>query len=119
MKILIVDDAKMILDLLDTTLSLEDHDVTKATNADQAIEAIKKEKFDLAIFDVNMPGKTGLELIPIAKSMENGKDLKIVMLTTESSEDMKNKAKAAGAKAWIIKPFKNEELIQLVTILGK
>ena len=118
MKILIVDDAPMILNLLDTALSLEDHEVTKANNAEEAIEKVKGSKFDLGIFDVNMPGKSGLELIPIVKSMENGKNMKIVMLTTESSDDMKNKAKAAGAKAWMVKPFKNDELIQLVNMLA-
>lgn len=117
MKILIVDDAPMVLDLLDMALSMEDHEVVKAESAEVAIEKVKVSKFDLAIFDVNMPGISGLELIPVVKSMENGKDIKIIMLTTESSDEMKAQAKAAGAKAWIVKPFKNEEIIQLINML--
>lgn len=119
MKILIVDDSAMILVLLENALSLEDHEVEKARDAEEAIDMVTTFKFDIGIFDVNMPGKSGLELIPIIKSMENGKDMKIVILTTESSEEMKTKAKLAGAKAWLVKPFQNDQLIELVNLLAK
>lgn len=117
MKILIVDDAPNVLKILDTTLSLEDHEVTKANNADDAMAKINAEKFDIGIFDVNMPGKTGIELTKEALQTENGKDMKIIMLTTESSDEMKKKGKEAGAKAWMVKPFQNDDLIALINKL--
>lgn len=119
MKILIVDDAPIVLKLLETALTLEDHDVTKASNAEEAIRILEKEAFDLGIFDVNMPGKSGIELTSIALGMTNGKNMKVVILTTESSDDLKKKGKEAGAKAWLVKPFQNEDLIQLINILAK
>jgi two-component system, chemotaxis family, chemotaxis protein CheY len=119
MNILIVDDAPMILNLLDATLSMADHEVTQAKSPKEAIEHVKTSKFDIGIFDVNMPGMTGIELISVVKAMENGKDLKIVILTTESSDELRNQAKTAGAKAWIVKPFKNDELLQLIDMLSK
>lgn len=116
-KVLAVDDSTVVLGLVDVALSLEDYEVDTAANPNEAIKKIEKQSYDIGIFDVNMPGMTGLELIPIVKSMENGKNMKIVMLTTESSEEMQSQAKKAGAKAWMIKPFKDDELLQLLNML--
>ncbi|MCB1158046.1 MAG: response regulator [Leptospiraceae bacterium] len=113
-KVLIVDDAPMVLKILDMALSMEGYEVTKAGNGNEALDRIKEQKFDVGIFDVNMPGMTGIELIPKALSLPNGKDMQIVMLTTESSQEMQKQARDAGASAWIIKPFKNDDLINLL-----
>ncbi|MEM7180161.1 MAG: response regulator [Spirochaetota bacterium] len=117
--VLAVDDSKMILDLIDMTLSFEDFEVETASNADEAIAKIQKSQYDIGIFDVNMPGKSGLELVPIVKGMANGKSMKIVMLTTESSPELQAKAKASGAKAWVVKPFESENLIKLLNLLSQ
>ena len=113
-KILIVDDSPMVLNIIETALSLEDYDIARASNADEAMDKIKSEKFDFGIFDVNMPGKTGIELIPIALAHPNGKDMQIVILTTESSNDIRKKGEEAGAAAWMVKPFKNDEMEALL-----
>ena len=60
---------------------------------------------------------TGIELTEKALKSDNGKTMKIVMLTTESSEEMKNKGKAAGAVGWLVKPFANESLAKLISQL--
>ncbi|MCB1189206.1 MAG: response regulator [Leptospiraceae bacterium] len=118
-KVLTVDDSPMVLNLLEIALSMEDYEVDQANNPKEAIEKVKENTYDFGIFDVNMPGMTGLELIPIVKSMENGKNMKIIMLTTESGDEMQKQAKQAGAKAWLIKPFKDDDLIQLMSALSK
>lgn len=113
-KILIVDDASMVLKILDVALSIEDYHVEQASSGEKAIELLEKECFDFGIFDYNMPGMTGIELLKKALSMPNGEDMQIIMLTTESDENLKEQAREAGASAWLIKPFKNDELIDLL-----
>lgn len=92
-KVLIVDDSPMVLNIIETALSLEDYDVVRASNADEALKKIEEGKFDFGIFDVNMPGKTGIELVPLVLNHPNGKSMKIVILTTESSAEIRKKEK--------------------------
>ncbi len=61
-----------------------------------------------------MPNKNGIELIEWVRSMPKFKFIPIIMLTTESDTEMKQKGKAAGATGWIVKPFKPEQLIAVV-----
>lgn len=118
-KILIVDDSPMVLNIIETALSLEDYEIVRASNADEALKKVELEKFDFGIFDVNMPGKTGIELIPLVLNHPNGKDMKIVILTTESSAEIRKKGEDAGASAWMVKPFKNAEMVELLKQLGE
>jgi two-component system chemotaxis response regulator CheY len=113
-KVLIVDDSPMVLNIIETALSLEDYDVVRASNADEALKKMDDGKFDFGIFDVNMPGKTGIELVPLVLNHPNGKEMKIVILTTESSSEIRKKGEEAGACAWMVKPFKNAEMIDLL-----
>ncbi|XDD47338.1 response regulator [Leptospira sp. WS39.C2] len=116
-KILTVDDAPAVLKILNLVLTTEGHEVESASNGMEALDKIQNSKFDIGIFDVNMPGMTGIELTEKTLQTENGKSMKIVMLTTESSDEMKNKGKAAGAVGWLVKPFANESLTKLISQL--
>ncbi|MBL0955347.1 MULTISPECIES: response regulator [Leptospira] len=116
-RILTVDDAPAVLKILNLVLTTDGHEVETASNGMEALEKIQNSKFDIGIFDVNMPGMTGIELTEKTLKTENGKSMKIVMLTTESSEEMKNKGKAAGAVGWLVKPFANESLTKLISQL--
>ena len=116
-KILAVDDANTVLKIVNLTLSDEGYEIKTATNADEAKKILQNEKFDLGIFDVNMPGQNGIDLTKDALAMPNGKDMKIVILTTESSEELKIAGKNAGAVAWLVKPFDGEDLLELVNQL--
>jgi two-component system chemotaxis response regulator CheY len=120
-KILLTDDAPTVLKLLEFTLTDVGYTVEKASNAEEAMKMIDaKGPFDLGIFDVNMPGKTGIELTKDVLAAPNGKNMKIVILTTESSEEMKNKGREAGAKGWLVKPFVDEDLLAVVEkLIGK
>ncbi|MCW7473420.1 response regulator [Leptospira levettii] len=117
-RILTVDDAPAVLKILNLVLTTDGHEVESASNGMEALEKIQNSKFDIGIFDVNMPGMTGIELTEKALKTDNGKSMKIVMLTTESSEEMKNKGKAAGAVGWLVKPFANESLTKLISQLA-
>ena len=116
-RILAVDDAPVVLKIIDFALSDEGFEVVQAGNADQAKKILEKEKFDIGIFDVNMPGQNGIDLTRDVLELENGKNMKIVILTTESSEELQTQGKNAGAVGWIVKPFEGGDLLELVKML--
>ena len=115
-KILIVDDSQSALKILEYTLTEANYTVASAKNAEEALKKVENEKFDIGVFDVNMPGINGIELTKEVLSNPNGADMKIIILTTESSEKMKSAGKDAGAKGWLVKPFNDADLL---AVLGK
>ncbi len=118
-RILIVDDAASMVGLVEITLKKEDHEVVTASDGVIALEKLDGTHFDLIITDLNMPNMNGVELIKAAKAKPEYKFTPIVMLTTESRDNKKQEGKDAGAKAWLVKPFKPVVLIDVVNkILG-
>ncbi|MEM7180713.1 MAG: response regulator [Spirochaetota bacterium] len=113
-QVLIVDDSAMVRNIVALALKMQNYEVTQASDGLEALEKVAEMRFDFGIFDVNMPNISGLELIPKVLATDNGKDMKIVMLTTESSDEMRAQAQKSGAKAWIVKPFENENLLALL-----
>lgn len=75
------------------------------------------ETFDLLISDINMPEMNGLELSSKIKSDERYKNKPIIVLTTESSDDMKAKGKEIGVTGWMVKPFNNEKLVKSIKMV--
>ncbi|TGN19184.1 response regulator [Leptospira idonii] len=116
-KILIVDDAPIVLKILRLVLSTEGHEVDAAANGKEALLKLESNVYNIAIFDVNMPDISGIELTKKALSSPNGKNLKVVILSTETSPEMRDKGKDAGAIGWLHKPFENEALINLIQSL--
>ncbi len=118
-KILIVDDAASMLGLIEITLKNEGHEVVSASDGVLALAKLDGTYFDLIITDLNMPNMNGVEFIKAAKAKSDYKFTPIVMLTTESRDNKKQEGKDAGAKAWIVKPFKPDTLLGVVRkILG-
>lgn len=114
-KILLCDDAPTVLKLMEMILSEEGYSIEKASHAEEAINTIKqKGPFDLGIFDVNMPGKNGIELTREVQFLSEGKGMKVMIVSTESSDHLKNEGKQAGVKAWLTKPYDDEDLIEVV-----
>ena len=119
MNVLVVDDSPTIRTLLELALDNVGYTVFQAGNAEEAVVMIKeKGPFPLGIFDVNMPGKSGIELIQEVLSMQGSENMKIVVLTTESSEEMKKAGKDSGAKAWLLKPFEEDSLMKVINKLA-
>ncbi len=116
-KVLIVDDAPTVLKIVDFTLTSQGYEVVQAGNANEAMDRVREERPEIGIFDVNMPGKSGIELTRDVLSSEEGRDMKVVMLTTESSAEMKDRGREAGAVGWLVKPFQNDDLLSLVSSL--
>ena len=119
-KILIVDDQKEVLDLMEATLSMEDYQILKATNGKQAIDIARAEKPDMIIMDITMPGETdGLEATLVLKNDPETSACPIIMLSAKNQKDDIKKGFAAGADDYFTKPFSPLELIRKVEeILG-
>ena len=115
--ILIVDDASAIRKVVALALNEAGYNVHEAVDGLDALDKLKSTNVDLMICDVNMPKMDGIEFLDKIKNDEEYSSYKftpIIMLTTEAGSDMKAKGKELGAKAWLVKPFKPEELIGAV-----
>jgi two-component system chemotaxis response regulator CheY len=111
-RVLIVDDSATIRQQVRMALSQAGFDVIEAVDGEDGIMKIRGDA-DIAavICDVNMPKKTGLELIEEIKAGGANSGVPIVMLTTEGQPALVQRAKQAGAKGWIVKPFKANLLV--------
>ena len=118
--IMIVDDTEAIRMSVGFTLQEEGYEVVEAKNGQEALEKLKNSKIDLILCDVNMPVMSGIEFLRNIKTDNAYSDFRftpIIMLTTEAGEKMKTEGKELGAKAWIVKPFKPEQLIKSIKML--
>lgn len=118
-KILIVDDSRTIRQQVTFTLSKGGYQVVEAEDGVQGIEKLRSEDgIAMVISDVNMPNMDGLEMVETIKKDAAINTIPIIMLTTEGSGELINRAKAAGAKGWLVKPFEPDQLIAAVTKLA-
>jgi two-component system, OmpR family, KDP operon response regulator KdpE len=106
--ILIVDDEPQIRRVMRTTLTSQGYPVVEASGGVEALEKQREERPDLVLLDVNMPGKSGLE---ICREIRATSDVPIIMLTVRNSERDKVQALDAGADDYVVKPFGMEELM--------
>jgi two-component system, chemotaxis family, chemotaxis protein CheY len=111
-RVLIVDDSATIRQQVRMALSQAGFDVIEAVDGEDGITKIRADaEIAAVICDVNMPKKTGLELIEEIKAGGANSGVPIVMLTTEGQPALVQRAKQAGAKGWIVKPFKANLLV--------
>lgn len=117
-KVMIVDDSRTIRQQVSFTLSKGGYDVVEAEDGVQGIQKLSENPdLSMIITDVNMPNMNGIEMVE--KMTGTGTTVPIIMLTTEGAADLIDKAKAAGAKGWLVKPFKPDQLIAAVGKLAK
>lgn len=115
-KILVADDSPTMRSLIVSTLdALEEFELIEATNGFEAMRALPREKVDLVLTDINMPDINGLELIRFVRSNPLYKETPLIIISTEGSDKDREKGLALGADAYLVKPFKPEDLQQLVT----
>jgi two-component system chemotaxis response regulator CheY len=93
----------------------EDFTVLEADTGFEALRMLPQERFDLIITDINMPDVNGLELINFVKSNPNYQHIPMIIVTTERSSADKARGLALGASAYVTKPFKAEELQEVIT----
>ncbi|WP_018988464.1 response regulator [Aromatoleum toluclasticum] len=112
--VLTVDDSITMRQMVRFTLASAGHQVDEAGNADEALERARVRRFDLVVADVNMPGRSGIELVKALRELPGYKFTPILMLTTESDAALKQAGKAAGATGWLVKPFDPDTLISVL-----
>jgi two-component system chemotaxis response regulator CheY len=115
--ILIVDDSWSIRQLVSLTLQSAGYDVIEGIDGVDALTKLAGQKVHLIICDVNMPNMDGISFVKEIKKSDDYKFIPIIMLTTESQEGKKQEGQAAGAKAWVVKPFKPEQMLSAVSKL--
>lgn len=115
--ILVVDDSSSLRTAVRIALSGAGFDVVEAEDGKQALTKLDGRKYHLVISDVNMPNLDGFGFVTAMKQMAAYKYTPVIMLTTEAGDDKKEKGRAAGAKAWIVKPFLPPQLLSVVSKL--
>jgi two-component system, OmpR family, KDP operon response regulator KdpE len=106
--ILVVDDEPQIRRVMRSTLSTHGYVITEAKTGEEALESVRKERPDLVLLDVNMPGMGGIEA---CREIRRSSDAPIIMLTVRNAERDKVLALDAGADDYVVKPFGIEELL--------
>lgn len=120
-EILIADDSETFRYTLSSDLKERGYTVHQASDGIEALKLLRQtERIDLIILDVNMPGADGLEVLEVCQKENLLKDKIVFMLTANSSNDLKERGKMLGVKAWITKPYKKETLMMAIEkVLGK
>ena len=118
--ILTVDDSASIRLTTRVALSNAGYQVTEAVDGMDGIAKLSASQYDLIVTDLNMPNMDGLTMIRELRKMPAHMGVPVIFLTTESDNDIKQQAKAAGATGWLTKPFDPESLVKIVRkVLGK
>lgn len=112
--ILTVDDSKSLRQAVAFTLKRAGYEVVEAEDGVDGLEKALARRFDLVLTDQNMPNMDGLSLIRELRARGEYSRVPILMLTTESSDEMKSRGRSAGATGWLVKPFDPERLIAVV-----
>jgi len=113
--ILVVDDSQTIRALTRTLLKNSGYEVIEAVDAAQAIRFLQTgAHVDLVLSDVEMPNMDGVEMLDVIRNRLKRRDLPVVMLTSVRKVEVLKKAKQLGVQGWVLKPFDNEILLQIV-----
>ena len=116
--VLIVDDSSSVRQVVAMSLRGAGYDVIEGVDGKDGLAKLTGQKVHLIISDVNMPNLDGISMVKKIKEMPAYKFTPIVMLTTESQEEKKRQGQAAGAKAWMVKPFRPDQLLGVVQKLA-
>lgn len=117
--ILAIDDSASIRQMVSFTLKSAGYEVLDAVDGQDGLDKAKGNEVHLVLTDQNMPRMDGLTLIRTLRALPQYKTTPILMLTTESSDAMKQQGRAAGATGWLVKPFDPQKLLEVVKkVLG-
>ena len=112
---LIVDDSTVTRSLIRAAIEdIVDIDITEAHSGFEALKVLPRQSFDLILVDINMPDINGLELLSFIKSNDQYKDIPVVIISTESSEEDRKKGISLGAVGYLTKPFIPDDLQKIV-----
>jgi len=112
--IMTVDDSASLRQMVSFVLRGGGYEVVEAVDGFDALSKLDGQELHLFLTDINMPRMDGLEFTRQIRAMPQYKFVPIVLLTTESNAEKKQQGKAAGATAWIVKPFNPDQLLAVV-----
>jgi two-component system chemotaxis response regulator CheY len=115
--VMIVDDSASLRQVVNIALSGAGYTVIEASDGRDALGKLNGDRIHLVISDVNMPNMDGITFVKELKKLPNYKFTPVIMLTTESQESKKAEGQAAGAKAWVVKPFQPQTMLAAVSKL--
>ena len=115
--IMVVDDSASLRQVVSIALTGAGYEVVQACDGKDALAKLDGRKLHLIISDVNMPNMDGLTFVKAAKQLPAYKFTPVIMLTTEAGDAMKQQGQAAGAKAWVVKPFQPAQMLAAVAKL--
>jgi two-component system, chemotaxis family, chemotaxis protein CheY len=111
-KVLVVDDSNSIRGQVSAALEQADFEVLGAADGVEALTRLSEHRdLDLIVLDVNLPGMSGLEILERLMADPATWKLPVLILTTGSDRELLERARKAGAKGWLVKPFKSELLV--------
>jgi two-component system chemotaxis response regulator CheY len=113
--VMIVDDSPSLRTAVTIALENAGYDVLVGEDGADALTKLEGQKVHLIISDLNMPNMDGFTFIQKVKEIPSYKFTPIVMLTTEASDDKKAQGKSVGVRAWMVKPFKPEAMLDAVS----
>jgi two-component system chemotaxis response regulator CheY len=111
---MIVDDSASMRQVVGIALKGAGYAVLEGRDGRDALSKLTGQKVNLIISDVNMPNMDGISFVKAVKLLPAYRFTPIIMLTTESDESKKREGQAAGARAWVVKPFQPEHLLMAV-----
>lgn len=113
-RVLVVDDMGSIRQVITALLNASGYETAQASGGAQALELMKKTKFDLVLSDWNMPGMTGSEFVTAIRATDRA--MPVVMVTAEANRERILEMQAIGVSGYLLKPFKQQALL---TVLAK
>ena len=113
-KVLAIDDSRTIRNLLRISLEGAGFEFHCACDGVEGVEMFPEVEPDVVITDINMPNMDGFGVIDTLRSGPSKTSVPIIVLTTESSDDLKRRARDSGATGWIVKPFDDESLVKVL-----
>lgn len=116
--VLAVDDSRTIRDMLNLTLKQAGFDTTLAEDGQDGLEKLQEMMPDVIITDINMPRLDGFGFIDAVRAQKKYDAIPILVLTTESAQELKQKARDAGATGWIVKPFDPVKLVRALELVS-
>ncbi|MDD2915933.1 MAG: response regulator [Gallionella sp.] len=115
--VMVVDDSASLRQVVGIALRGAGYEVIEGCDGKDALSKLTGQKVHLVISDVNMPNMDGITFVKNLKQMPAYKFTPVIMLTTESQEGKKQEGQAAGAKAWVVKPFLPTQMLAAVSKL--
>ena len=112
--ILAVDDSASMRQMVSFTLKGAGYHVIEAADGQEAYEKAMAQRVDLVLTDKNMPRMDGVTLVKNLRELPTYTTTPILILTTESSDEMKSRGRAAGATGWLVKPFDPSKLLEVI-----